>query len=246
VPVAATSETAAQLVLIGPGDPSGILVRLGQRTRVVAVAERQGASAARVVALVIADLVAGEMSASPEPLATATAHASLPAQGLPFELPPLRFTAVAGGSKGTGSEEPLCFALDVDVVGLFHGILLGLAFDLVRSPERRRRLPDDFAYTAGIARLLVGWRRGPLELLGGPFASPYDVAGTVEHTGILVGAGAIARVSLRMVDRLHLVIGGRVDGYANRVHVVWPTGAGFATPRFDAALGVGLAWEFKP
>jgi hypothetical protein len=91
--------------------------------------------------------------------------------------------------------------------------------------------------------MLAGWRAGPLELLVGPFLSPYAVGGASQHTGVLFGGGATARLTPSLSPRLRLVVGVRVDGYANRIHASWTGQTGFATPRVGGAIAIGVAWN---
>jgi hypothetical protein len=89
---------------------------------------------------------------------------------------------------------------------------LGVALGLVLIPHRDTPALGGLSYTAGVARLLAGWRSAVVELLAGPFVSPYTVGGVSEHSGILAGAGVAARLTPALSTRLRLVVGVRADG----------------------------------
>ena len=232
--------------LVGPVDGGIVRLRVGDKLVYVPTGDRQGASAARVVALVIADLAADEIvpAAAVPAAARASGEVTRAVPAAPRPPGPMRLTLGAVLSKGLGGEEMPCYGVEADLVGRAIGrITWGTALGLVVIPHQDTPQPDGFSYTAGIARLLVAWRLPGLELLAGPFASRYALGGSSHHTGTLAGAGVSARLAPALSHRLRLVVGVRVEGYANRIHATWSTQSGFATPRVAAALSVGVAWE---
>src|SRR5581483_12197234 len=104
---------------------------------------------------------------------------------------------------------------------------------------------DEVSFWALILRLLGGASFGPVDVLAGPFVSPYSIGGATPHSGWLFGGEAMARVSAPLGPRLRLVTAVRADGYANRVRVHWADQRAYATPRLGIAIDVGLAWEWK-
>lgn len=233
---------APERLIVGPAAPSGIVVRMGERTYSVAVGDRRGAPAARVVALVVTDLMLQEIA---PPQAAPLTERRAAADPAPARAPlALRLTAVGGASKGAGGEEPYAVAVDADATLLVRQLVLGLMLGGTWIPQRHAGLPDEVAYAEAVARVVAGWRYESFEILAGPSASPYTLRGAVQRTGVLFGAGAIGRVAPRLAGRLRLVVSLRVDVHANRLHASWTTGGGFATPWWNTAGEIGLAWDF--
>jgi len=228
-------------LIIGPASPAGIVVRMGSKADLVPVGDRRGSSAARVVALVVTDLMSQEIAPPQGPLLAPRRPGPEP-RPEPGPLA-LRLTVVGGLSKGSGDEEPYGFAVDADATLSVRPVVLGLMLGGGWIPRRRAGRPDEVAFADAVGRLVIGWRRDPFEILAGPFVSPYTLTGAVEHTGVLFGAGVIGRLAPRLTRRLRLVVSFRADGHTNRTHVSWNTGGGFATPRWDATFGAGLAWD---
>jgi len=267
VGVPATSPPEARgylLVIVTPAGPHAILVRAGQKMQTVDVGDQRGTAAARTVALVITDLIVDELDPhapllaadSPEPPAQVEATAgtaSAPAGPVSDAIAnvrtrgPLRMAATAGVSKGIGAEESRCFRAEVDIGRPFVGrLIVGGVIGLVFIPRRNQGRPDNLSYAAAMAGVWTGWRIRALEVGLGPFVSPYALGGDVEHSGVLAGAGALARLVTPLSDRLRLVVATRASGYLNRIHVTWPGSGGFATPRLELAFTAGLAWDGTP
>ena len=115
---------------------------------------------------------------------------------------------------------------------------------LVYMPTRNPGTWNQVSYTGAMARLLAGGGTGPVDLFAGPFVAPYKIEGATAHAGVLFGAEALARLTAPLSRRLRLVVATRLHAYGNRVRVVWADGAGYATPRFELTIGVGLAWDW--
>jgi len=248
---------------IAPAGAGTVTVQIGDRSRVVAIGDRSGPAAARVIALVIAELLSGagaeaapdEGAAAPAaPTATVLRAASEPpgrfdgtAAAAPADHGVVRRLSVAGGAtKGIGSEELLAGTLDADVV-----LPIGAGWarfapsaGLTVMPSRNVGGFNEISFRAGAARLLAGGSWGPFDLLGGPFVSAYSIGGATEHAGLLFGGEVLARVSTPISRRVRVFAAARADAYANRVRVVWTVDNGYATPRIGLAIGVGLAWDW--
>ena len=255
-------EAEAPAVQVSPAGAGTVSVQVGDRSRVVALGDRTGAGAARVVALVIAELAsvtpAAETEAAPAaPVVTVAgvANVSSPVPSVERSAPaapalgrPLRLSVTGGAAKGTGSEEPMTGTVDADaalVVGPSWFRLVPSA-GLVYQPTRNAGTFDEVTYSAAVVRLLAGrsWRL--CDLLGGAFVEPYSVGGANPHRGVLAGAEALARVGFPLSPRARLLVAARVDAYANRVRVLYVDDGGYATPRLGLALGAGLAWDWQP
>jgi hypothetical protein len=155
--------------------------------------------------------------------------------------------SVAGGaSRGLGEEERAATTLDADVVIARPSSRwrLSPSLGLRIMPAQSAGRLDEVSFTALFARALAGARWGPLDVLGGPFASRYEIGGATTHSGFLFGAQALLRVSAPISRALRFLVEGRADGYANRVRVTWADGRAYATPRVGLGVGLGLAWEW--
>ena len=84
------------------------------------------------------------------------------------------------------------------------------------------------------------WRAG----VGGPFAAGYSIGGYNPYAGVLFGAEALARLSLRLSAHSRFIVATRAHAYANRVRVLFVDDISFATPRFEVSLGVGVGWDW--
>lgn len=251
-------ETGAPRTRVEPAGPDAVRVQVGGRSRVVALGGRTGAAAARVVALVIAELV----SAPPD---TSTTAVRAPVVSPPLAAPPPRaadasappatprgrMTApriclTGGVAKGIGNEELLAGTLDVELVmPLGRGRLrIAPSIGLAITPTRNAGTFDEVSFVGGAFRLLGGGAIGPVDLLAGPLLSPYSIGGATPHDGLLLGGEAMARVAAPLAARVWLVTAVRADGYANRVRVHWADGRTYATPRVGIAVDVGVAWSW--
>jgi hypothetical protein len=254
-----------QIRVAPDGTPGAVTVRVGDRSRLVALGERTGTAAARVVALVVAELMsdaapvadvesdaAGTAPAAPAvTVSDAPPSASLAARPLPpapGPARPPRLCVTGGVSKGTGAEELFAGTVDGDVA-----LAIGPDWARVVPSVGLTVMPDHDAgafskvsLRSAAFRLLAGGGWGPLELVAGPVIAPYNIAGTTSHSGVLFGAEAVARLAVPLSGRLRFVAATRVDAYANRVRVEYIDGAGFATPRVGVSLGLGLGWDWAP
>jgi hypothetical protein len=251
-----------------PADAGEVVVHVGERSRVVAVGDRTGPAAARVVALVIAELLSNTEAAPSEHAAPAAAAAAAdpsapivvvaepPPAGSPAAIAPAtsrtifaagtRLSVTAGISKGTGVEELASGAVDADLVlPVGRGRLcIAPSLGLTAMPTRNAGSYDQVSFHAAVARVLGGGSWGPVALLGGPFASSYSIDGATQASGVLFGAEALVRLEAPLFHQLRLVAAGRGDVFADRVRVRWADGRAYATPRLGLSLGLGLAWEW--
>jgi hypothetical protein len=257
---------------IAPAGAGTVTVQIGDRSRVVAIGDRSGPAAARVIALVIAELLSGAgAEAAPDegaeaqaaPTATVLRAAGEPPGRFDGTAPAVptapgatsamsdrsvvpRLSVAGGASKGTGSEELLAGTLDADVVLPIGGGWARLApsAGLTVMPSRNVGSFNEVSFRAGAARLLAGGSWGPFDLLGGPFVTAYSIGGATEHSGFLFGGEVLARVSTPVSRRFRVFAAARADAYANRVRVVWTVDNGYATPRLGLAIAVGFAWDW--
>ena len=234
------AHAGAPTVRVSPVSAGVVAVWVGDRGRLVTLGERTGSEAARVVALVIADLA----SASPAPQHprwTDDTGLVIPRHG-----PATRLSVVAGGLFGTRSGEAGAVTVDADLslpLG-WHALRLVPSAGILYEPTRNAGT-FDAALSAAVARLLGGWSYlETFDFLGGPFVEPYSIDGANPHAGVLFGAEALARLNMPIGSRARMVVGARADVYANRVPVLFVDGGAFATPRLALGFGWGLAWEW--
>jgi hypothetical protein len=247
-------------VRISPAADGAVTVEVGERSRLVALGGRSGPAAARVVALVIAELMTSDASAGPEvnagpetsdaseaaapPPAALRAPAPQPEPATPKSA--RRLCVTAGFAKELGAEEQPLGTLDADVVLPLGdgGLLLAPSAGLVLMPARHGGSLEEISLVGGVGRLLAGARFGPVDLAGGPFVAPYSIGGATTHTGVLFGAEALARVALPLSPRARLIVTTRFHAYGNRVRVWWLDGRSYTTPARELTVGAGLAWDW--
>jgi len=254
-------EAGLPPVEVEPAAAGAVTVHVGPRSRLVTVGKRLGADAARVVALVIADLVSEDTETTST--ADAAAAPSVTVAGPPIAPPPRvdvvvgppreptprvhRLSLTAGAAKGTGDEEPLTRTLDLDLVlPLGDGPLrFAPSVGLTLMPTRNSGNVAAASFTGGVVRALGGASFRNVDLLAGPVVSPYGIGGATQYTGVLFGAEALARLTLPIWDRLRLVGAARVDAFADRARVHFADGSTFATPWLQLGLAVGVAWDWS-
>lgn len=249
-------------VRIAPAGNGAVTVEVGERSRLVTLGDRTGPAAARVVALVIAELMSDAAeseakraaAAPPPPRVTAATASTLPPESVvaaPSPAPtgstaPLRLYLTGGVAKGAGAEELLAATVDADLtVPLVGRLRLAPSAGLVYTPTRNPGSWNEVSFSSAVARLLGGGSLGVLDLYGGPFVARYSIDGANPHDGVLFGAEVLARVAAPLSRRTRLVVATRGHAYGNRVRVVWADGHGYATPRLELTIGVGLAWDWS-
>jgi hypothetical protein len=127
----------------------------------------------------------------------------------------------------------------------YKGVRLAPSAGLVWRTTRLTATWYEVSYTAVVARLLGGTSIGWVDLFGGPFVVRYGIGGINPNAGYLFGAEALARVSVPLSTHVRFVVATRAHAYADRVRVAYPNDIGFATPRFELSLGIGLGWDWS-
>ena len=227
-------------LVVEPAGGGDVRLRLGDRRALVAVGDRRGPGAARVVALVVADLLEEAFPAASVPVEAPTPASRRAA------VPSMRLTLAPGVAAGLAPPEPTLFVLGLEAMLPDRGrwqLIVGASFGTV--PRRDRGTPTELAFQAWSVRLGAALRLGPIEAEAGLFATPYSIAGALPHSGSLFGVGAAARYAPRLVGPVLLVARAGVDVYGNRIALAESPGAApyFATPRAALSLTLGLAWE---
>ena len=232
-----------------PGRVEAIEVRLDERVVIVPITDQQGIAAARLVAVAIADLAAQ----IPEEEVAVVEASTPPAQELAVAAtaarPATPHSTQVGAAlqvgRGVGDAEPATFGVGADLLLAQGALVFGAGAGVARAPTQRAGLPDEATLTTATVRAWLGARVGDVDLLAGPFAAPYQLAGGFSRTGALFGAGALVRYHRAISARTHLTAAARADAFANRLRVsVGDAPPSLATPRVALALEIGLAWEF--
>jgi hypothetical protein len=252
---------------VEPAGAGAVTVHVGGRSRVVVVGDRSGAGAARVVALVIAELLGADAEADatgptaaeqPAVVATGGAATGEPPASLATGTPTSqsaaepgwtpRLCVTAGAVKGTSTDELWAGRVNADLVMPWGPGRLRFApsAGLTVMPTHNGGTVDQVSFVGVALRALVGPSLGPVDVLGGPVVSAYRIGGVLPHAGALFGAEAMARLAVPLWDQLRLVADARVDAFANRARVIFAGGQTFATPRVGFGGGVGLAWDWTP
>ena len=255
--LSAPSEPGPPRTQVEPVGPGVVSVRVGDRTRTVTVGDRTGTAAARVVALVIADLLSAPEATPPvapslrQPVEAVTV-ATPPTPELQPVVPEARrrwrLVVAGGASKGTSATELVAGTLNGDLVIAPRngGFKLAPSLGLTAMPTRNPGALNEVSFLGLTARMLAGFSQGPVDVLAGPIGSVYAIGGATAHRGFLFGGELMARVAAPLSRRMRLAVDARADLWGNRVRVHWADGAGgsSATPRVGLGVDVGLAWDW--
>jgi hypothetical protein len=239
-----------------------VSVQVGVRSRVVVLGKRTGAGAARVVALVIGEILSVEAeptAADPVMATTVGRSAAVAPSGPPAaideEAPassagwPRRLGVTAGAAKGTGDQALWAGTVDVDLVmspgrgRLRFAPSVGLT--VMPAQNVGSFMVDQLSYMGVAVRALGGASFGPVDVFGGPLVSPYSIGGATPNRGVLFGVEATALWAAPLSERLRLVAAGRVDAFEERARVHFFDGQAYATPRVRIGLGIGLACDWS-
>jgi hypothetical protein len=206
--------------------PGGVRIEARGNAREIGLRGLTGSDAARLVALVIDDLLLDDLAT--EPLAAPSLVRGAPG----------RTGATIGVLGGAAAWQHALGGLGVDVVVPRAPWLVAVeagGATLVDGPVR---------LTAVVVRIGGGVRTGPVELRAGATLAPVIVSDGAGDWTILVGAGASARLRLPITESMRAVLAGGVDGFATRTTYVVGGMPIMATPRIAPWIGVGM--EFTP
>jgi hypothetical protein len=260
-------EAGPPRVQVTPAGDGTVNVQVGNRSRRVELAERTGPAAARIVAIVILELMsdggadtsadaeaAEGAAAAPESPAVTVAQAarspapaSVAATATPEASSPavLSLYLTGGAAKGLGAGELLAGTVDLDLaIPIGERLRIAPSVGFVYMPPRTPGAWNNVSFASGVGRVLAGTSWGLLDFFGGPFVASYKINGDTQHDGTLFGVEALARVAVPVWGSARLVAATRAHAYANRVRVSYTDGATYATPRLELTLGVGVAWDW--
>jgi hypothetical protein len=266
-PSAAT--VGATPVVVTSPSPGHVVIASGWRRREIAVAEAPAAEAARLVALMIVDLVRPEVAlpppapipgapsaTAPPPSAVAAPQAAVaasavvaardaPAPSAARRPPRLTLAAAMGIAVGTtdagASASPTVEARLA--LGSRARLVLAAAFDRAEALVREGEMQSTLAVTTLPVRLGVGARFGSVELRAGGLVRAYLARGLASRGGAVGGMFAAVAVELPLGSALvpFGVLG--VDVHPQAVAFQLAGQTVLELGRFAPWLAVGLAWR---
>jgi len=245
------------------GSGSAVVLELGDRTRSLALGVARGPEAARLVALVLADLalaepapvVPGTQQTTPNAGAPvlAPAPSSAPAPRATRLIAPVdraargarvwtRLALIPSVGKGLAELDPWTHALDLGVSQAIEPWLFEADIAWWAAPQIRRS-GFESGWDAVRLRLQAGLRFDVFELLAGPSLAPLWVSGGDGHHGVLFAAGVTARVALRIHRNIEGLVALGFDLFPHRVELQAHDVSVISTPRAAPFAGVGIGWR---
>jgi hypothetical protein len=241
-PFASDQLAQALRVRLGDGAPvrvrvvatdGGVIVSARGGSQVVALGGREGADAARLVALVAVDLVEDDLAVAPEPLQPIAPPSSIAARVVP--LAPRVPDPVTIGISGAAAQ--------------WSGLLAGASID-VAVPRGRwivtaevgggELIAGGLDLRAATIRAGGGVRTGWIDLRAGLTLAPVEVTSGFGDATVLAGAGASARLRVPVADGLRVVIAAGADAYATRTEYTMNGMPFTATPWLAPWLAAGV------
>ncbi|MEY4514230.1 MAG: hypothetical protein RLZZ450_6352 [Pseudomonadota bacterium] len=218
-----------------------LLISVGPRSRVVDLAGLEGSDAARVVAVLAADLAA--QAANPEPwqvdrnLGRSTGAA----------LDRYRVGIDAAAIHGAQSSEGWSFASGLAAaIKLPRRFMLGARSEYWTMPTVHSRTTGTELHFQSLAlRTELGLGFAPLLVSIGGVCAPYWVRGGQGHRDVLGGVGVSAAVWLPVRRGLRLGVRVQVDTFLNRTRLLSADETAFVTPRVALGLSLGMAWGWS-
>lgn len=228
-----------------------LLVTLRTRVRVVELGTAQHAEAARVVALVLADLAREEPPPAaprpevlPAPVALPIGRSSAAAPTLPDRA---RFGVDVTGQRGLVAEEPWSLDAGLSVSGLLlRRLVLSVRAGYMTVPSIRSRATSTVVRLDALSlRPAVGVRFKLLELMTGPSLIPYWVHGGAGHNALLAGGSVQLTLWLPVVRSLRIAARVCFDVFGNRARIYAGGDRVLTTPRSMLGLSLGFAWGWS-
>jgi hypothetical protein len=267
--LAPAAAVGATPVVVTSPSPGQVAIASGWRRRAIDVAGAPAAEAARLVALMIVDLVRPEVAlpapasipgpppAVPAPAAAdtpppAAASAVVAARRAPLPSPaaprlPPRLTLAAAMGIATGTTDAGASASPTVEARLALGsrarLVLAAAFDRAEALVRDGQMQSTLAVTTLPVRLGVGARLGFVELRAGGLVRTYLASGLASRGGAVGGMFAAVAVELPLGSALvpFGVLG--VDVHPQAVAFQFAGQTVLELGRFAPWLAVGLAWR---
>jgi hypothetical protein len=220
-------ERGAELVISGSGDGQEVGIAIGDRRRVVDVAGRTGAQAARIVALAVTDLVEETL---PAPLPRAAT------------VPPITMSLQLGAAKGIRESQPWSTTVDVGA-SMPYGSWLRLAAELGWTHALDASTFDTHIVFDTLAlRLGAGGKLGPLEVYLGPWITLFSIRGSHDKTNVLFGGRVWSRLVVPIAGPVSLSVQIGLDLAANDFAILLnETEVTFSTPRVGVAGSLGVS-----
>jgi hypothetical protein len=227
-----------------------LVVRWHEHVRVVELGEARGSQAARVVAVVVADMTQRDAVPSvPEVGASAPTAPALTGIRSPPISPSDRARVSADGALqiGASAEDSWSFDVGLGATALRRRrLVLGGRVGYWKAPTVRSRATGTPVYFDALTlRPTIGVRLGLLELSGGPVLAPFWVRGGNGHRDILAGANVQLSLWFAVLASLRITTRAQLDMLGNRTLLYSGDDLVVATPRFMFGLALGLAWGWS-
>ena len=236
-----------------------VLVGLGAQVRLVDLGNAEHAEAARVLALVVADM-AREPPAVPHaslvpPQTTPVAAPSVTQVTAPQAPPPssppprpdrVRLGLDLAGQRGLAPDESWSFDVGAGVSGtVWRRLLLAARVGYTGSaPVESSATGTRVRLNAFTLRPALGVRLRLLELSAGPTLMPLWMEGGEGHRDLLAGGHVQLGLWVPVVRSVRLLARVCFDLFANRTRFYAGSDAVLTTPRAMAGLALGFGWGF--
>lgn len=205
------------------GTPGGVRVEARGNAREIALGGLTGAPAARLVALVLDDLLLDDLATVPLAPPSVMSHAA-PARarvniGVLGSATVWQYALGGLGLDVAIPRDPWLLAIEAGGSALVDGPL---------------------HLTTAMVRIVGGARVGPLELRLGASVAPVLVSDGVHDRTLLIGAGTSARLRAPLSAGVRAVLAGGVDVFATRTTYIVDGMAVLATPRAAPWIAAGV------
>lgn len=205
-----------------------VVIQVGRSQREARIDEQSALDSARLVALLLLDLVADQQAPGPPRPPPSPSTVARPASPPRSTLPRVRLNlstlaSFVNSSAAVAGVEPV-LGLDVRLLGTWMWATLEAGY--LWAPSRRVYAPQyaswDVSFTAVPVRSGLALRLGWFELRGGAVVEPFWIGGPVEDRGVRVGGTVALRGSLALGRWLALHFTAGVDLFPSRdSYSVW-------------------------
>lgn len=250
---------AARLPGIAPRDltlaivDGRVLVTLGAHVRLVDLGDAKDVEAARVLALVIADLAREPLPQPPtetEPVPPALA--ALPARPRPADAQApskpdrARLGLDVTGQRGLAREESWSFDVGIAAsTAVWRNLLVAARVGYTGSPAVESSATGTrVRFSALSLRPALGVRLQLFELSAGPSLLPFWLAGGEGRREVLAGAHVQLALWAPLLRSVRLLARLCFDLFANRTRMYAGSDQVLTTPRVMAGLALGVGWGF--
>lgn len=198
--------------------PGGVQITAGVVTRDVALGDRRGAEAVRLIALAASDLLLADLATAP---VTRRTHE------------PVAMSVIGGVAAWDSALAQIAADVAVPRAGWLAAVELG-GGQLVHESLQLKTV---------VARLELGLRHGVLEARAGVTVAPVFVATGSGDQTVLVGANLSGRVRVPLGGGVRGIAAVGLDAFANRTEYRMFGAATLTTPQLAPWLAAGVEVE---